>query len=148
MTLEVDADDRIPLLLGHVEAHLVAQDPRVVDEDVETTKPFDGLIDETFGAVPARAVVEVGGRDAAVAGDLINDLLRRGLVGAFAARRPAQVVHHHLRAFRREQQRLAATDPAPGARDDRDLAVEQTHALPPPRVRRRSTFPRAATGRH
>ena len=33
--LEVDADDRVPLLLGHVEEHAVAQDAGVVDQHVE-----------------------------------------------------------------------------------------------------------------
>ena len=35
LTVEVDGDDRVPLLLGHVEDHPVAQDPCDVNHDVD-----------------------------------------------------------------------------------------------------------------
>jgi hypothetical protein len=46
VALEVDVDDRVPLGLVHVEAHLVAQDAGVVDEHVEPSERVDGLGDE------------------------------------------------------------------------------------------------------
>ena len=42
--LEVHLDDRVPLLLGHVDEHAVAQDAGVVDEHVEVAEGVDGLV--------------------------------------------------------------------------------------------------------
>ena len=92
MTLEVDVDDRVPFLFGHVEAHLVPEDPGVVDEDVEPAELVDGLGDQRLTAVPARDVVEVRGRLPTGGDDLVDHLLGRTLVGAFAARLAAEVV--------------------------------------------------------
>ena len=39
--LEVDGDDGVPLLLGHVGEHAVAQDAGVVDDDVEVAERVD-----------------------------------------------------------------------------------------------------------
>ena len=85
-----------------------------------------------LAAGPARAVVVV--RDGLAAGgrDLVDDLLRRGAVGALAGARTAEVVHDDLRALAREEQRLGAPDAASRAGDDRDLAVEESHRSVPP----------------
>ena len=85
VTLEVDVDDRVPLLLGHVEAHLVAEDPGVVDEDVEPAELVDRLRDQRLAAVPGRDVVEVGDGLPAGGDDLVDDLLGRALVRALTA---------------------------------------------------------------
>ena len=127
VALEVDADHRVELVLGHVEAHLVAQDPRVADEHVEATEQLDRLVHHALGAGPARAVVVVGDSVTAGRGDLVDNLLRGGLVGAFTGARSTEVVDHDLRAFAREQERLGTADTPAGPGDDRDLAVEQTH---------------------
>ena len=131
MALEVDADDGVPVLLGQVEAHAVAQDPRVVHEDVEPAEHIDRLADEPLGTRPGRDVVVVGDRFATPGDDLVRDLLRGRLVGTFALARPAEVVDDDFGALAREQQRLAAADPSARARHDRDFAVERTHAFPP-----------------
>jgi hypothetical protein len=52
---------------------------------------------------------------------------RRSGVGAGAVVAAAEVVHDHLRAVLREQQRLFAADAAAGPRDDRHASVEQSH---------------------
>ena len=80
-----------------------------------------------LGAGPARAVVVVRDALAAGGGDLVDDLLRGGLVGALTGAGTAEVVDHDLRALAREQQRLGAADAATCAGDDRDLAVEESH---------------------
>ena len=59
--------------------------------------------------------------------DLVDHLLRRCDVGARATHVAAEVVHDDRRALVREQERVGATDAAPRAGDDRDLAVEATH---------------------
>ena len=55
----------------------------------------------------------------------------------------AEVVHDDRRALGREQQRLGPADAAPGAGDDRDLAVELTHGPP---SERNLTWPSDPTG--
>ncbi len=127
MTLQVDFDHRVPLGLVHVEAHLVAQDARVVDEHVEPAELVDGLLHHRLRARPRRDAVVVRDRTSALGRDLVDDLLSRGGVGAFAFARTSEVVDHDRGALRREEQRVTATDTASGAGDDRYLAVEQTH---------------------
>ena len=68
---------------------------------------------------------------AAGRGDLVDDLLGRALVGALAGGLAAEVVDDDRGTLGREQQRLGAPDPAPGAGDDRDLAVEADPWTPP-----------------
>ena len=65
VALQVDVDDRVPLLLGHVDEHPVAQDAGVVDQDVEVAEGLDGGVDETLAALPVGNVVGVGHRLAA-----------------------------------------------------------------------------------
>ena len=130
MTLEVDVDDQVPFLFGHVEAHLVPQDPGVVDEHVEPAELVDRLRDQRLTAVPARDVVEVRGRLPAGGDDLVDHLLGRTLVGALAARLAAEIVDDDRGALGGEEQRLRPPDPATRTRDDRDLAVELTHWTP------------------
>lgn len=48
MTPEVDGDDLIPVLIGHVEQHPVTGDTGVVDHDVQPTQPF-GAGDHLIG---------------------------------------------------------------------------------------------------
>ena len=130
MALEVDVDHDVPLVLGHREAHPVAEDAGVVHQHVHAAERVDGLRDQMLGAGPRGDVVEVGHRLATGLGDLVDHLRRRRFVGTLTRGRPAQVVHHDLGALGRQQQRLGATDAAARARDDRDLAVEQPHASP------------------
>jgi hypothetical protein len=42
---EVDGDDLVPVLVGHLEDRLVRGDPRVVDEDVQPAVVLDDLAD-------------------------------------------------------------------------------------------------------
>src|SRR5947209_17456293 len=63
--------------------------------------------------------------------DLVDDLLGRPLLAGLAGDRRPDVVDHDRRPLRRQQEGFGATDAAPGARDDRDLAVQQTHASAP-----------------
>jgi len=59
--------------------------------------------------------------------DVSTEIDARGLVvGAFSDQRAADVVHDDAGALSREPERLRASDPAPGAGDDRDRAVERT----------------------
>ena len=127
VALHVDLDDRVPLLLGHVDEHPVAQDAGVVDQHVEVAEGLDGAVDEALAALPVGDVVAVGDGLAAHGLDLLDDLLRGGQVGPGAVLGAAEVVDHDLGALRREQQRVLAADPAPGSGDDGDAAVKRSH---------------------
>ena len=63
--LQVHLDHRVPLGLGHVDEHPVAQDAGVVDQHVELAEARDRLPDQALGAGEVADVVAVGDRLAA-----------------------------------------------------------------------------------
>ncbi len=135
--LQVDADDRVELLLGHREDHLVAQDAGVVDDDVEAAEGFDGLVDDVARGLEVGHVVVVGDRVAAAIADDRSDLLGRALVGALAGHRTAEVVDHDLGAGGGQLESFASSNSVAGPRDNGNFAVEQSHvAVPLPLLRR------------
>ena len=75
MALEMDADNVVPLLLGHVEDHPVAQDAGDVDQDVELAELLDRLIDEPLAARHARDIHVIGDRLAAGGHDLLDHIV-------------------------------------------------------------------------
>ena len=92
--------------------------PALLTSDVEAAEGVDGRLDEALGAVPVADVVAVGDGLAAHGLDLVDDLLRRALVGALAVHRAAEVVDDDLGAVVGQQQRVLAADAAAGAGDD------------------------------
>ena len=126
VALEVDADDRVPLVLGHREDHPVAQDARVVDEDVQLAERGDRQLDQFPGLFVVGHVTDVGDRAAARRADLVGDLLGgagRRLAGTVPARL-AVVVDDDGRAEPGEFQRLGPAEPAARAGDDRGQALQ------------------------
>ena len=130
--LEVDLDDRVPLLLGHVHEHAVAQDAGVVDEHVEAAERLDGGVDEALGALPVGDVVAVGDGLAAHRLDLVDDVLRRAGRLTRAVHLAAEVVHHDLGPVRRQHQRVLAADAPARAGHDRDSSLTQPRHWCPP----------------
>ncbi len=129
MPLQVDPDDVVPVGLVHVEAHLVPQDPGIVDQDVQLTEGVDGLVDERLGPVPR---AHVGGIDGALAPaglDELDDLLGGVHVATLSLHRRPDVVDHDLGALRGQEQCLLAADPSACAGDDGNLAVEHSHGV-------------------
>jgi hypothetical protein len=120
----VHLDDVVPLGVGHVDDRPVAQDPGVVDQDVQRAELRDRLFHQPLGAGPVRHVVSVGDRPSAGRRDLLDHLLGGGRVTAGAVGRAAQVVDHDGGAFPREQQGVLPPEPAPGPGDDGHAAVE------------------------
>ena len=131
MTLQVHRDDGVPLQLGHVDEHAVAQDARVVHEHVEVAERLDRLVDEPLRTVPVRDAVDVGDGLAAHRDDLVGHLLGGRAVGALAVGVPAEVVDDHLGALGGEEQRVLAAEPASGPGDDRHATVQRAHAPSP-----------------
>jgi hypothetical protein len=129
--LQVDADDRVDVALVHVEDHPVAQDAGVVHDDVQRAERVDRLRTMRSAAFQSDtlSVLATASPPAALISATTS---RRPVVGAGAVVAAAEVVHDHLGAMLREQQRLFAADAAAGPRDDRHTSVEQSHGSNPP----------------
>ena len=124
--LEVHPDHRVPLLLGGVDEHPVADEAGVVDQDVEPAEGVDRLLHHRRGLREVGHVGAVGDRPATGRLDRGDDLVGRRLARALAGRqRDAVVVDHDRRAVRRELERVRAADAATRAGDDRDATLQQ-----------------------
>ena len=99
--------------------------PGVVDQRVEPAPGVDGAVaTRAARGVVLGAVAGVEHRLAAGRRDLVDD----GLPGL-----GVQLVDHHAGTLAGQLDRLAAADAAARAGDDRDLAVQKTHAGDPMR---------------
>ena len=94
---QVHADHCVPLVLAHVVDHPVAQDPRVVHDDVQTTELTDGLVNKRFRLPPIGDVCAVGDRLSARRSYFVHNLLRRALF-LRPVDRDAVIVHNDRRA--------------------------------------------------
>ena len=125
--LEVDAHDRVEVVLAHVEDHRVADDPGVVHEDVELAERLDRGVDHLAGALEVGHVAVVRHRVAAALLDQLYDDVGVLFAGAVAPHRAAEVVDHDFGAVLGKFERVATTDPVRCAGDDGDLPVKQSH---------------------
>lgn len=126
VALQMDPDHRVPLVLGHREDHPVAQDARVVDEDVQLPELGDRQLDQFPGLLVVGHVSGVRDGTTARRPDPGGDLLGgRGGRGAGAV--PAglsEVVHDDGGAEPGKLQRLRPAQAAARARDDRGPALK------------------------
>ncbi|GAA3035027.1 hypothetical protein GCM10020000_10600 [Streptomyces olivoverticillatus] len=83
--LEVDVDDRVPVVLAEVDEHAVAQEPGVVDERVQPPVGLQGEGRQGGGALGGGDVAAVRDGPAAAGADLLGDPLGRGRRVAFPA---------------------------------------------------------------
>ena len=93
-----------------------------------STVPNAATASSTMLLAPSRSATDALLAMAGAAGGL--DLFDHGIgsVGfALAMHGPAQIVHHHLRAARRERQRMAATKTIAGPGNDGHPSLEITH---------------------
>jgi hypothetical protein len=112
--LEVHVDHGVPLLLAHVHEHPVAEDPRVVDEDVEPPELFQSLFDQAARYFFVGEVADDGQRASPGAHDR--------LAGRLGAARVA--VAGHVRARLRERRRHRRAQPRRSSRHERRPAVQ------------------------
>ncbi|CAB5066697.1 unannotated protein [freshwater metagenome] len=132
-SLEMHIDHGIPLLLGHVREHAVAQDSCVVDDDMQVPEGLDRGVDEALGTLPVRHTLAVRDRLAAHALDLVDHLLGRGQIPARTVHIPAEIVHDDLCAVSSEAQGMFTPDAATGTGDDCNPTFTQTsHDTSPP----------------
>ena len=128
VALEVHRDDGVPLLLGHVHEHPVAEDPGVVDEDVEAAVAVDRA-----AAPSARPRRSRRRRRSSRPPGRRRRRSRsrppgRGTRPAPSpASEPPRSLTTTLRSRAREGERVLAADAAAGAGHDRNLALERRH---------------------
>ena len=104
-------DDGVPVLVGHVEQHPVAGDPRVVDDDAQPAEAVGGG-DQLVGGGPLADVAGDGDGLGPGGGDLVEDV---GLV-----ERGRDVVDDDRRAGSRKPDGLGAAQSRGRARHHRD----------------------------
>ncbi len=88
----MDCDDRIPQRLVHLEEALVAQDARVVHEDVGPAKDVDRGLDDGGRPLRRRHACLACHRCAAGGSDFFGDPARGAHVGALAVASTAGVI--------------------------------------------------------
>ena len=126
---------QVEVVRGHVPDGSVANDPGVVDHDVETAEVAEGPVHHGGGLVLVSDVSEVGDGLTAPFVDDGNDLLRVATL-ALAVDRTAQVVDHDRGALRRQLQGVSTADAVSGAGHQRDLSVKQASHSSSPSDRR------------
>jgi hypothetical protein len=108
----------------HLREGLVAQDSRVVDEDIDPAPGVDGLLHHGLhrGKVGHRGAVGQG--FAPGGADLVHHRLRRRDRAARAVHRAPEVVDHHPGPAGGQGQRMLTSQAAAGAGHDGHAAVE------------------------
>ena len=132
--LEVHLDDRVPLGLGHVDEHAVAQDAGVVDEDVEAAEGVDRPA-ATSCSAPSQSEMSslLATASPPMAPDLVDDVAGPGRPrGPSPSIDAAEVVDDDLGALLGQHQRVLAADAPPGAGDDADPSFAQSGHRPSP----------------
>ncbi len=122
-------DDRVPILLGHVDEHPVSKDAGVVDQHVQVAEGRHGSVDQILGTLGRSDVIAVGQRLPAECPDLVHDLLSGAPIIARPVDGSPEVVHDHLGAFGGEQKGVLTTQAAAGTRDDRHSPFECSHVV-------------------
>src|SRR6476620_11381017 len=106
-------DDRVPVVVGHLEEHVVADDPGAGDEDVQGAALRHRRVDGRLDVLPLRHVAAHGGP-----AERRGGLIRSRLV---------EVRDDDRRPFVGEPLRRGGADPLRAARHERRLALESRH---------------------
>ncbi|CAB4637067.1 unannotated protein [freshwater metagenome] len=116
--LEMHLDNGVPFGFAHVGQHAVTKDAGIVDENIETTKCGDGLIDKSLSSSPLADVVSVGNGLSAGGNDFVDNFLCGTLIDTGAIARTAKIVDDDLCALSRQHQRVIAADSSTSTSDD------------------------------
>jgi hypothetical protein len=115
--------NRVPHRFIHLQQGLVAEDPGVVDQDVEPAEAVDRFSEDAFCAGFRGHGVEAGSSLSAEGADLFHHAFCRAVVAAAAVAGTADIVDHDLGALTREQDRSCSSDAVAGTRDDRHFGI-------------------------
>ncbi len=127
--IQMYIDHGLPLLRRHLVKIAVPQDTGDVDHRINSAEGIDGGLYHCPRVIGAGYIAAVGHGLAARRLDFRHDFLRRGLFRRLAVQIAAEIVHHDLCAGRRQAHGHGAANTPPGARDQGDLAIHQTHDL-------------------
>ena len=125
VTTQVHADHQVPVVVGHVEQHLVANETGVVHHDVQATVLLGGDPHDLGGRRRIRDVA--GDRHSHPAGGL--DLVEHVALVQGAG----EVVHDHRGAECTEADRLGATQARTSSGHNGYATIQITHERPPSR---------------
>ena len=119
----MNLDDRVPLVLGHVGEHAVAQDAGIVDDHIQLSVGAHRLVDESLGPVPVADIVAVDDCLAAGFADGLDDLVagRSATAGAVECR--TDVIDDDFGAMGRQRQRVLASKALASPRDNRHASL-------------------------
>src|SRR5690606_32359171 len=125
---QVNVDDAVPIVLGHLVEHHVTQDAGRIDHRMQAAEGVERLLHHALDGAVVGHAVRVGDRFAAGGADLLGDLLGRGR-GALVVplQAAAQVVDDDLGAFLRGDQRAVAPDAVAAACNQDNLAFQCAH---------------------
>ena len=95
----MDLYDSIPLVLSHIEGHLVSEEACVVDQDIKLAEGLDGAINDSLRCVEVHDAVETCHGLAASVLDLFDGVISRplGLAGPIPLH--TDIVDDYLRAL-------------------------------------------------
>ena len=102
---------------------LVAQDARIVDQDMDAAPGFLGLGNHFDHLLVFGDTAAIGHRFAARRLDFFDDLRRR-VRGAGAVARATQIVNHHLRAAPCKLERIGLAQPAARTGHNSDFVLK------------------------
>ena len=129
---EVDPDHVVPLRVGHVHEHPVAQDAGVVDEDVDPAVLLDRCGDQPLGAGLVGHVVTVEESTSSERSHLVRHLLGRPDRRAGSVGLGTEVVDDHVGAVPGELEGMCPPDAPTRTGDDHDPPLtETTHVRSP-----------------
>ncbi|MNJ38810.1 hypothetical protein D3C77_336660 [compost metagenome] len=120
-TLDVNVLDQVPLRFGHLVERTVAQDPGVVDQDVDGAEHLERGGDD-FLAFGHRVVV--GDSFTPQGADFRDHGIGRGTGGTQAFGADTQVIDHDLGTPGTQQQGVGASQAVAGAGDNGNFAVK------------------------
>ncbi len=124
MALQMHTNDRIPLFLAHVGERPIAQNPRIVDENIELAEIFNGARDHVPSLRPVGHIVAACQRVLSECTDLVDNMVGRGRIPASPVEIAAHVVDQDPGAMPRQGDGMGAAKPAACTRHDRDPALE------------------------
>ena len=136
--LQVRPHKTVPLVLGHIEDHPLAQNAVRADQYVESLELVERSLDHPLGGVHIGDIAHEGHGFAAGVADFLHDRLHFGGVHPEATFNvEARVGDDNLRALLAEHTAEIGADPASAAGDDADSTVQmlRRHRRPPRVVR-------------
>ena len=133
--VEVHPQHAAPIVGRQLVERDAVEDSRIADHRVQPSEPIDGGADDRLAALGTVDRIVRRHCRAAGSGDLRDDLVRDGRVGAVTVHGPAEVIDHHRCAATRQLDRVEAAEAPPRAGDHRNLAFEVDHVLHLPGVR-------------